>query len=85
MRKNRSYRIKTPTMAISAQDGTRATFMVPVNSIVSISEDPREGDRLIDVVWNGEPFLMFTQDVRQRCEPIEESSRDHRSTWLGSG
>jgi hypothetical protein len=72
-------------MAISAQDGTRATFMVPVNAIVSISEDPREGDRLIDVVWNGEPFLMFTQDLRQRCELIEESSGDHPSTWLGSG
>ena len=85
MRKNRSYRIKTPTMAISAQDGTRTTFMVPVNAIVSISEDPREGDRLIDVIWNGEPFLMFTQDLRQRCEPVDESSMDHRSTVLGSG
>ena len=85
MRKHRSYRIKTPTMAISAQDGTRATFMVPVNAIVSISEDPREGDRLIDVIWNGEPFLMFTQDLRQRCEPVDESSMDHRSTVLGSG
>jgi hypothetical protein len=28
---------------------------------------------------------MFTQDLRQRCEPIEESVQDHRSTWLGSG
>jgi hypothetical protein len=72
-------------MAICTKNGTRATFMVPVNAIVSISEDPREGDRLIDVIWNGEPFLMFTQDLRQRCEPVDQSSGDHRSTWLGSG
>ncbi|HEV8148497.1 MAG TPA: hypothetical protein VGP79_19035 [Bryobacteraceae bacterium] len=72
-------------MAIAAHDGTRATFMVPVNAVVSISEDPREGDRLIDVVWDGAPFLMFTQDLRQRCEPIEEPPQDHLSTWLESG
>jgi hypothetical protein len=58
-------------MAISTRDGVRTTFMVPVDSIVSISEDPQVGDRLIDVDWNGEPFLMFMQDLRQRCEPID--------------
>jgi len=45
--------------------------MVPVNAVVSISDDPREGDRLIDVVWNETEYMMFTQDLRQRGEPMD--------------
>ncbi len=71
MKKNRSYRITTPTMAISGMNGQRTTVMVPVNAVVSISDDPREGDRLIDVVWNETEYMMFTQDLRQRGEPMD--------------
>jgi hypothetical protein len=71
MKKNRNYRITSPTMAFASSNGDRTPTLVPVNAIVAISEDPREGDRLIDVVWNGKEYVMFTQDLRQRGERIE--------------
>lgn len=71
MKKNRSYRITSPTMAFASSNGDRAPVLVPVNAVVAISEDPREGDRLVDVVWDGKAYVMFTQDLRQRGERIE--------------
>lgn len=72
MKQHRSYRIKTPTMAILSTDGHRVIVTVPVNVVIRISQDPREGDRLIDVVWNNKNYMMFTQDLRERAEPIDD-------------
>jgi hypothetical protein len=58
-------------MAFASSNGDRAPVLVPVNAVVAISEDPREGDRLVDVVWDGKAYVMFTQDLRQRGERIE--------------
>jgi hypothetical protein len=69
MAKSRRYRIKTPTMAFFGSNGQRSTVTVPVDAIVVI-DDTREGDRLIDVVWNDKNYLMFTQDLRKRGEPV---------------
>ena len=71
MKKNRSYRITSPTMAFASSDSDRTAIVVPVNAIVAISEDPHEGDRLVDVLWNGKDYVMFTQDLRQRGQQIE--------------
>ena len=70
MNKNRRYRITTPTIAISSSDGLRKTVTVPADSTVTISESLRDGDHLIDVVWNDENYLMFTQDLRERGEEL---------------
>jgi hypothetical protein len=72
MNKNRRYRIKTPTIAIWSSDGCRKTVTVPADATVTISESLRDGDRLIDVVWNDENFLMFTQDLRERGEELPQ-------------
>lgn len=71
MKQNWSYRIKTPTMAILSLDSKRIIVTVPVDVIVKISQDPTEGDRLIDVMWNEKNYLMFTQDLRERAEPFD--------------
>ena len=71
MRKSRRYRIKTPTMAIFSSTGQRTIVTVPVDAVVGISRDSPDGDRLIDVVWNDKDYLMFTQDLRERGEPLD--------------
>ena len=69
MQKARRYRIKTPTIAICANKGSNVT--VPADVIVTISRDLTPGDRLIDVIWNEKDYLMFTQDLRERGEPLD--------------
>jgi hypothetical protein len=71
MKQSRRYRIKSPTMAIFSSDGQRKTITVPIGVIVIISEDPQQGDRLIDVVYNDQGYMMFTQDLRERGEPLD--------------
>jgi hypothetical protein len=68
--KNRRYRVTTPTIAMLCREGQVSTVTVPTNGIVSTSVEP-DGDRLIDVVWNGKNYTMFTQDLRDRGELIE--------------
>ncbi|HEY1756768.1 MAG TPA: hypothetical protein VGG72_15440 [Bryobacteraceae bacterium] len=69
---NKRYRIRSSTIAIHSFDGRRVTVHVPEDAVVTIREDPRDGDRLIDVVWNDKNYLMFTQDLRDRGEPLDE-------------
>ena len=66
----RRYRMKTPTMATAASDGHRATVIVPANMIVSIQGELPPGDHLIDILWDGKSYLMFTRDLRERGELV---------------
>jgi hypothetical protein len=71
MRQGRRYRITTPTMAIlTTKDGPRTSLTVPSGAVITVSEDSIDGDRLIDVVWDGKAYLMFTQDLRERATPV---------------
>ena len=75
MQDYRQYRIKSPTMAIHSVDGQRSTVMVPIGDIVRASQRHLDGDVLIDVMWNEKEYLMFTQDLRERSEAVEDSAR----------
>jgi hypothetical protein len=65
------YCIRSSTMAIISSGGQRTVVPVPVDAIVTIADDLREGDRLVDVRWNDREYLMFTQDLRERGEPLD--------------
>ena len=68
---HRQYRIRTPTMAIyTTVDGQRTTATVPVGMIVFTTQSHLDGDVLIEVSWNDRKYLMFTQDLRERSEPV---------------
>ncbi len=71
MKQNWSYRITTPTVAILTLESKRNIITVPVGVIVKVSQDLTEGDRLIDVLWNEQNYMMFTQDLRERAEPFD--------------
>jgi hypothetical protein len=71
--KNRRYRVTTPTIAMCRGDGHVSTVTVPINGIVTTAVEP-DGDRLIDVIWDGKNYTMFTQDLRDRGELIDEAA-----------
>ena len=35
-----------------------------------------DGDRLVDVTWDGKKVMMFTQHLRSRAEAIFEATED---------
>jgi len=58
-------------MAIHSVEGQRTTVTVPSGMVVLALQDHLDGDVLIEVTWNDKKYLMFTQDLRERSEPVE--------------
>lgn len=66
------YRITEPTIAMFEEGGRHFSLHVPVDSIIMI-DGTLDGDRLTNVVWDGKPVMMFTQDLRTRSVPAPEA------------
>lgn len=64
------YRLTTPTLAIVNQP-TRNSVMIPYGGIVHVAADGLDGEGLVGVDWDGQALLMFTTDLRERCERVE--------------
>ena len=64
----RRYRLTTPTIAILPPDdeGHKTTVTIPMGGVVEVTDGAIDGDRLIDVLWEGQAVTMFTQDLRAR-------------------
>jgi hypothetical protein len=71
------YRLKTPTLTVLDQDGHRLPVMVPANSIVQVTAGRLDGNRLVDVEWEGKTLMMFTIDLRERGELVKGAVAKH--------
>ena len=65
------YRMKTATLAIMVHDGQNISVTVPLGSEIEIVGGPLDGERLVDVQWEGRTVMMFTIDIRERGERLE--------------
>jgi hypothetical protein len=81
------YLLKTPTLAIASPDDQNrpvtkysvkllgsATQLIPFGAIVKLIDGSLDGNRLIDVEWEGKTVLMFTTDIRERCERLSDDA-----------
>ena len=66
----RTYRIKTPTLAIMTLDGQKIPVTIPLGSTVEVINTDINGNRLVDVTWEGKTVMMFTTDLRERGEVV---------------
>jgi hypothetical protein len=64
------YRINSPTIALFEEDGRHVANTVPAGAVIEISSDRFDGDKLLEVVWEGKRVMMFTQDLRKRAESV---------------
>jgi len=46
-----------------------------MGGIVEVADGQIEGDRLMDVQWEGRTVMMFAQDLRARGEELESPVR----------
>ena len=65
------YRIKDSTIAMFEEDGVHIARPVAAGAIIELSSGPLDGDKLVDVTWEGRRVMMFTQDLRSRAEQID--------------
>ncbi len=79
------YRLTTPTLAItSAGEEHRpptkysirllgsTTALVPLGAVLRVIDGPLNGNRLVHVEWEGKTVMMFTTDIRERCEQLAD-------------
>ena len=64
------YRLNTPTLAVVKQDGQNRPTTIPSGAVVKVTDVPLDGNRLVDVKWEGKTVMMFTTDIRERCERL---------------
>jgi hypothetical protein len=64
------YRVKDSTIAMFQEGGVHVARTVAAGAIVEFS-GPIDGDKLVDVTWEGRRVMMFTQDLRSRAERID--------------
>jgi hypothetical protein len=65
------FKLENPTMALDVVDGRRVAVTIPTGSTIKVVSGPTaEGDRLVDVVWEGRTIAMFAYDVSVRGTEI---------------
>ena len=65
------FRMKTPTLAILTEDHAKIPVMIPKGAEVEILDGPLNGNRLVDVRWEGKTVMVFTNDIRDRGERVD--------------
>jgi hypothetical protein len=68
------YCISSPTIALFHEDGRHVARTVPSGAFITAST-PLNGERLVDVTWEGRKVMMFTQDLRSWAEQADRASR----------
>jgi hypothetical protein len=65
------YRIRDSTIAMSQEHGRGTAYTVSAGTIVEVHNGNFDGDKLVDVTWDGRIVMMFTQDLRMRAERLD--------------
>ena len=65
------HRITDATIAMFEEDGRHIARFVPAGVFILV-DGSFDGNRLTDVIWDGNRVMMFTQDLRTRTEPAPE-------------
>jgi hypothetical protein len=63
-------KLRTPTLAIDVLGGKRVAVTAPAGTLIKVVSGPTDGDRLVDVLWEGLTYLMLTDDVTERGTEI---------------
>jgi len=69
------FHLKTPILAIMTQDVAKIPVIIPKGAEVEIIDGPLNGNRLLDVRWEGKTVMVFTNDIHDRCERLDSVGR----------
>ncbi|GAC1429402.1 MAG: hypothetical protein NVSMB62_27090 [Acidobacteriaceae bacterium] len=72
MSTSETYRLKKAILYIYCADTAHGVpVVVPSGAIVTITDGPLDGLRMVDVLWEKKKVMMFTIDLRSRAMLIE--------------
>jgi hypothetical protein len=65
-----TFRITSPTVVLFLEDGGHVSRMISKGELITINSETFNGNKLVEVLWEGRAVMMFTQDLRARGEKI---------------
>ena len=68
------FRLTNPTLALVHENGHHVAHTVPTGTIIVVEGDAFDGEKLVNVTWDGKTVMMFAQDLRARAERVTATS-----------
>ena len=62
------FKVKVPLIVLLEIDGLYTTRYSAIGDVVTITNGPLDGTRMVEVQWQGKPALMFTMELREHAE-----------------
>ncbi len=70
MKHGEFFRLTRTAMAIAQRDSRNVAIMVPDGAIIELLNGPFDGVRLMDVRYDGEVIMMFTNDMENHTKKV---------------
>jgi hypothetical protein len=64
-------RLTRTALAIAQRDSRNTAIMIPMGAIIELLNGPFDGVRLMDVRYEGEVIMMFTNDMEHHTEVVK--------------
>jgi hypothetical protein len=64
------FRLTNPTLALVHEDGRHVAHTVPTGTIIVVDSTAFDGEKLVNVIWDGTKVMMFAEDLRARAERV---------------
>jgi len=71
MKHGEFFLLTRTAMAIAQRDSRNVAIMVPEGAIIELLNGPFDGVRLMDVRYDGEVIMMFTNDMENHTEVVK--------------
>ena len=71
MKHGEFFRLTRAAMAIAQRDKRNVAIMIPDGAVIEVLGGPFDGVRLMDVRYNDEIIMMFTNDMQAHTERIQ--------------
>ena len=68
------FRLTNPTLALVHENGHHVAHTVPTGTIIVVDDVAFNGEKLVNVTWDGRTVMMFAQDLRSRAERVTATS-----------
>ena len=65
-----AYRITSPTISMFLEGDHYMSRTLPKGAVVTIESETFDGNKLVEVRYEGKVIMMFTQDLRTRGEKV---------------
>jgi hypothetical protein len=74
LKRGQRFSLTRHAMAIAQRDGRNVAIMIPLGAIIEVIGGPFNGTRLMDVRYEGEMVMMFTNDMQEHTKAIKDTT-----------